>query len=237
MNNNLFEIKILCDKENFIAIDKPAGMPFHSSDKNTGILQLLRDFEENGIINKGERIYPVHRLDSITSGILIFARGKKIANQISNEFRFHRVNKIYIAISDRKPLKKNGVIKGDMHKSRNGSWMLDRGCKNPAITYFTSESIPERRPGLRVFFLNPKTGKTHQIRVAMKSIGAPILGDHLYGRYDLARNEDRAYLHAYALQIKIGEKIEKIICKPTSGIEFTTSAFENILNRYNDPFK
>jgi tRNA pseudouridine32 synthase/23S rRNA pseudouridine746 synthase len=57
--------------------------------------------------------------------------------------------------------------------------MLARSTQNPAVTRFASAAVPGRRPGLRAYLLKPETGRTHQLRVAMKSLGAPILGDEV----------------------------------------------------------
>lgn len=220
----------------FVIIRKPEGLSFHSTDGKKGVLQVLRAMEDGGRIPSGERLYPVHRLDQVTSGILIFARGRKNANLLGNEFRHSRVKKIYIAISDRKPSKKQGSIIGDMEKGRGGAWILKRETKNPAITSFLSYSIPERRPGLRAYILSPHTGRTHQLRVAMKSLGAPILGDPMYGRYDLAREEERTYLHATGIRFTLGSKSYQFMDLPCSGEEFESEPFKELVNGLGDLF-
>jgi tRNA pseudouridine32 synthase/23S rRNA pseudouridine746 synthase len=83
-----------------------------------------------------------------------------------------------------------------MEKGRNGSWLLTRTHTNPAVTQFLSCALEtEQKEAKRLYLIKPKTGKTHQIRVALKSIGCPILGDI---RYKGAAS-DRCYLHAIAL--------------------------------------
>jgi tRNA pseudouridine32 synthase / 23S rRNA pseudouridine746 synthase len=219
-----------------LIISKKPGVSFHATDDDEGILQIIREAERQGLIPEGERLYPVHRLDKVTSGILVFARGRKNAELIGNEFRHGRVTKVYIALSDRKPSKKQGTVIGDMEKGRGSAWILKREKNNPAITRFTSHHIPDRRPGLRLYVLWPKTGKTHQLRVAMKSLSAPILGDPLYGRYDLARLEDRTYLHATGLRLNLpGESIE-VIDLPEDGEEFLSEPFKNTLSSIGNIF-
>jgi tRNA pseudouridine32 synthase/23S rRNA pseudouridine746 synthase len=107
-------------------------------------------------------------------------------------FENRNVEKYYFAISDRKPKKKQGLIKGDMQKARRGDLKLLKTLENPAITQYFSASIA---PGLRLFICKPYTGKTHQIRVALKSQGAPILGDSRYG----GTTASRMHLYSYAL--------------------------------------
>lgn len=222
--------------DRFLLIDKSPGIPFHSTGKKKGILQLIRLEEERGTIPSGDRLFPVHRLDLITSGLLLFARGRKNANLLSNEFRHNRVEKFYVALSDRSPSKKQGRIQGDMNRGRRGAWILTRSRQNPAITDFQSAAIPGRRPGLRFYLLKPRTGRTHQVRVALKSLGAPLLGDPLYGRYDLAREEERAYLHACALRFRLAGESFEIVSAPHGGAEFESTQFREVWERYSNPF-
>lgn len=230
---------ILALTDDYLVIHKKAGVSFHDESggsSETGLMQILREMEASGEISPGPRLYPVHRLDRITSGVMIFARGRNNANLISNEFRHGRAQKIYIALSDRTPSKKQGLIVGDMVKSRRGLWMLTRTKNNPAITRFISEPVPNRRARLRLFVLHPKTGKTHQLRVAMKSIGSPILGDGQYGRFDQARQEDRAYLHAYSLRIRLGNSDKIFRVMPDSGEEFLNEDFGRTLKSLGNPY-
>ena len=70
----------------------------------------------------------------------------------------------------------------------------------------------------------------------MKALGAPIIGDPLYGRYDLAREEDRTYLHAYAICFKLNSETITIISDPSPGIEFLCIEFKKALEEFTDPF-
>ncbi len=79
-----------------------------------------------------------------------------------------------------------------MKKSRRSTWILTNSTISPAITQFFSFSMGQ---GLRLFIVRPSTGKTHQIRVALKSLGSGIIGDPLYS----STQADRGYLHAYSL--------------------------------------
>ena len=102
-------VKIIADEKGFIAVHKPPGIGFQRVDTSPGILEIIRQMPEYSDESDAARLYPVHRLDKVTSGILIFAKGRKSANEISNHFRFKRVKKIYLALSDRKPKKKTGI--------------------------------------------------------------------------------------------------------------------------------
>ena len=107
--------------------------------------------------------------------------------------------------------------------------MLTRGVSNPSITRFTSDTLT-LAPRRHVFLIKPLTGQTHQIRVALKSLGAPVLGDPRYAAASAA-DAERAYLHAAAVRLPRlpelalpGEHLD-IVCPPSEGSEFLTDHF------------
>lgn len=118
-------------------------------------------------------------------------------------YRERRVAKYYVALSARKPQRKQGSVTGDMARGRSSSWKLLRSSSDPAVTRFQSYSLAAVQPGLRLYLLKPETGRTHQLRVAMKSLGAAILGDALYGSAPAAAEQERMYLHAAALRVQL----------------------------------
>lgn len=184
--------KIITQTDDFILVAKSAGINFHD-EENLGeglFSQVKKQLKQQ---SSDAEIYPIHRLDKMTSGLVLFAKNLKSAQIFGQMFEAHKVEKYYLAISDKKPTKKQGWIKGDMQKSRRGMFKLMRSMNNPAVTQFFSFSIGNKQ---RLYLLKPHSGKTHQLRVALSSIGAPILGDPLYNSNSDA---DRGYLHAYAL--------------------------------------
>lgn len=168
------------------------------------------------------------RLDVVTSGIMLFARSRSTAQKLSVAFAEGKVSKCYIALSNRKPRKKQGTIRGDMTKGRRGSWKLLHATENPAVTKFTSFGVPGARPGLRMFVVRPLTGRTHQIRVAMKSLGSPILGDTRYADKAAAEQEDRTYLHAAAITFMLEGRTFHLVCQPNVGAEFLHARFQAV---------
>ncbi|MDH2997929.1 RNA pseudouridine synthase [Pasteurellaceae bacterium LFhippo2] len=188
----------------FIVINKPVGISVHKDDQAVGLTELVA--KQLGV----EQVWLVHRLDKVTSGLLILALNKQAAANFYQLFEQHKIQKTYWALSDQKPKKKQGRIVGDMEKSRNSAWKLCHSKNNPAVTQFISHSI---EPNLRHFILQPKTGKTHQLRVAMKSLGSPILGDDLYS----GTQADRVYLHAYQLEFIYNDEQFIIQSEPTTG--------------------
>lgn len=200
-------------------------------------MDWIRRFIAEGTLAENPRIFPVHRLDRLCSGILVFARGRKNANLLANSFRHQRVEKVYLALSDRKPKKKHGTIRGDMARSRRGTWKLLPSQSRPAVTSFVSLAVPKRRQGLRLYVLRPYSGKTHQLRVAMKSLAAPILGDTLYHTpFEISRAEERCYLHSFAIRFRLNQEEVSLIEPPDSGIEFLSEPIQNLIDGLGDIF-
>jgi len=212
-------IELLFENSAFLLIDKPAGMNFHS-EEGAGLVVLTKEL--SGL----DELYPVHRLDKMTSGLVLFAKTAEAAQRFGRMFEAREIEKYYLAISLRKPKKKQGWIKGDMKSARRGDWMLLNTMENPAITQFHSTSL---REGERGFLIKPHTGKTHQIRVALKSLGSPIAGDLRYARSEEAKKEDRGYLHAYALRFRFEGESYAFIQPPKEGERFLSRVFHDTL--------
>lgn len=215
---------IVDEQKDFIIINKAAGVSFHDENGETGLHNLVKQY-----IKQAE-LYPVHRLDKMTSGLLIFAKNKLTAQMFQQRFERKEVTKFYLAISDKKPKKKQGLIAGDMEKSRRGMWKLTRSKSNPAKSQFFSYSLSSQS---RLFLVKPLTGKTHQIRVALASIGSPILGDIYYAK----SSADRGYLHAYGLSFTIEEQEYRYQVLPDSGEYFLSIECLTALEAIKDPWQ
>jgi len=204
-------IQVIAEHPDFYIVNKPADVNFHDEGElGQGFFNQAKESLSS------DELYPVHRLDKITSGLVILAKSKASASSFQTLFSSHQINKFYLAVSSQKPKKKQGTIKGDMTKSRRGTYKLLRTLENPAITQFFSQSIGQ---GQRLYLLRPLSGKTHQIRVALSSIGAPILGDNHYAK-GADKDSDRGYLHAYQLCFEWNGELKRYMCPPTSGIHF-----------------
>ncbi|MGC9386684.1 MAG: pseudouridine synthase, partial [Hydrogenovibrio sp.] len=195
-----------------------------------GLAVLLQQQYEYG----WPELYPVHRLDKMTSGLVIFALTRQAAQRFQKLFATRQVAKYYLAISTDKPKKKQGWVKGDMVPARRGSWKLATTRENPAVTQFISQS---GCPNERWFLLKPHTGKTHQLRVALKSLGAPIAGDERYAARAAAQLEDRGYLHAYALRFQYDGDDYEFVRRPQQGERFLSEAAEACLNEWQTPWQ
>jgi len=221
--------KFISQTDDFVVISKSAGVNFHDEGEHGAGLfsQVKRYLLEQFNITE---LYPIHRLDKMTSGLLIFAKNNESAKKFGELFNAHKVEKYYLAISDNKPTKKQGLIKGDMARSRRGMFKLMRTMDNPAITQFFSYSIGNKQ---RLYLLKPHSGKTHQLRVALSSIGAPILGDNLYNTNSIA---DRGYLHAYALRFKFLEQHHEFTLPPNEGDYFLSENLQGKLLEIGQPW-
>ncbi|MGL5006289.1 MAG: TIGR01621 family pseudouridine synthase [Plesiomonas sp.] len=207
----------------FIVINKPAGISVHRDDEAVGLTTQVA--QQLGV----EQVWLVHRLDKMTSGLLILALNASAAAALSMLFAQRKVEKFYIAISDKQPQRKQGKIVGDMQRSRRGSWKLLSSQHNPAATQFFSAGTGI---GKRLFIIKPLTGKTHQIRVALKSVGAAILGDSLYA----SSIADRGYLHAWQLRFIYQDECYALRVMPDVGEWFLHPAVLTQLIHWQNPW-
>lgn len=226
LNKSFDGFTVLDLQPEFIVISKSPGVDVHQDGEVAGICERVAS--ALGI----SKPYLVHRLDKVTSGLLLLARDSESCAELSKLFREKEIQKYYLALADKKPKKKQGWIKGDMERSRRSSWKLLNSQKNPAVTQFFSFSV---KPGLRAFILKPRTGKTHQLRVAMKSLGAPICGDPLYSEHAHSLSYDRTYLHAYILSFVLHGQVYRYQDIPSIGGLFNLEEFKAISEQWMEP--
>jgi len=223
--------KLIEENAHFIVVHKFPGVGFHDEREEA----VIRPGLANTLKEQFGVLYPVHRLDKVTSGLLLFAKDLITCQQLNALFATHQIEKYYLAIADKKPRKKQGLICGDMLKARRGAWKLARTNENPALTEFVSAPLGQ---GLRLFLLRPYTGKTHQLRVAMKSLGAPIIGDVMYGDAQQSLDHDRAYLHAFCLRFSLNNDFFEFVSLPENGPLYKSAAFNNVMSeKFSTPWK
>lgn len=219
-------IAVVYQNNDFIIALKNAGVNFHSEEEAGFVVRISQQM--------GIPLFPVHRLDKMTSGLVILAKTSEAAAQFGKMFENREVEKYYLAISMRKPKKKQGWVKADMGAARRGDYKLLPTMDNPAITQFISCAL---RTHERFFLIKPHTGKTHQIRVALKSLGSPCAGDERYANADEARKEDRGYLHAYALRFSLYDEEFEFVSPPNEGERFVSSECTKQLEQWNKPWE
>ena len=128
----LTSIDILLDHPDFVVVNKPSNIAVQNEAHQTGIIPIL--CQQLNI----EQLWLVHRLDKVTSGILVLAKHQKAAAIFGQLFEQKQIEKYYLAISAKKPKKKQGAVKGGMKKVRDGKWMLDSNHSAIAISQFFS---------------------------------------------------------------------------------------------------
>ena len=208
----------------YLIINKHPDVSVHKDDNEQPLLAAVA--EQTG----DEKLYLIHRLDKMTSGLLLLGRNQQAASVLSGNFARRDVEKFYLAIGTKKPKKKQGVVIGDMTRSRRSSWKLESSKDNPAVTQFFSTAGGN---GRRLFLCKPHTGKTHQIRVALRSVGSGIAGDMIYGCEEV----DRGYLHAYALRFPYQGEWCQFICVPDRGELWQTAEVRQALNEWQCPWE
>lgn len=216
--------KVIFQSNDFLVINKQPEIGFHDEGDVDGICTILKK-------ELGHMIFPVHRLDKVTSGLLLFAKSSEYAAKLAKLFESHQIQKYYLAIIDSKPKKKQGLVKGDMERSRRSTWRLTKSLKSPAVTQFFTQSIGK---GKRLVILKPHTGKTHQLRVALNSLGSPVCGDPLYQSAEAWRY-DRTYLHAFKLQFELDGNAFSFTATKMDGDLFQDAECQTALQAYAEP--
>lgn len=188
-----FELTILYQDANIIVVDKPhflATTPRGMWYRQTALVRLRKHFKE-------PQITPAHRLDRLTAGVVLFVRNPELRGAYQMLFQEHRVTKVYECLAPAKPIirPKTGTIErlnppAVFPLKRRSHIVKDRGrlqaYEIPGNV--NAETVIElvamdgniASQGDRRYVLHPKTGKTHQLRVHMNSLGLPIKGDDLY---------------------------------------------------------
>ena len=193
----------LFEDDDLLVFDKPSGLAVHRGTRTTGdldsILAKLVDAE-------GERPRLVHRLDKDTSGLLVAARHRRLAETLGRAFATRAVEKTYLAVVAGVPEPRIGRIATALKKVETaaGGRMVAAAADDPegqaaATSWEVVEVAADGRSSLVA--LRPETGRQHQLRVHMRLLGHPILGDRLYGD---ARAAPRLMLHAHRLRLPDG---------------------------------
>lgn len=217
-------LEILYEDECLVAINKPTGLLVHKSmiDKHEiyFAMKMLRD-------QIGKWVYPIHRLDKPTSGVLLFALDSHTAKLMGEQFSSHTITKTYLAIG-RGYVQSEGVIEHalleKLDKISDKDKSIDKEAKE-ATTAFRCLGQVEidasvgRYDSVRYSLveLKPATGRKHQLRRHMKHINHHLLGDTKYGRGEHNKfvrekyNIHRLMLHALRLEIKHPYTEEKLV--------------------------
>jgi len=184
-----------------IVINKPAGLPVLPDGWEKDSQYLVKMLEE-----EYGKIFIVHRLDKITSGVMVFARDAETHRALNMQFEKHEAEKVYHAILEGNPKWEEKITKFPLHANvghKHRTIVDDRNGK-PSETRFR---ILERYQSSALVEAQPMTGRTHQIRVHASALGYPLLGDILYGASETYLTA-RPALHANSLTIELNGQRE-----------------------------
>jgi len=195
------KIDIVYEDSDIAVINKQAGLvvhPAHGHYSGTLVNAILYHIKDLSGINGEIRPGIVHRLDKDTSGLIVIAKNDKVHTALTEMFQEKKIRKTYLAILKGKLNKSEGKIVTQIGRDKNDRkkmTVIDDITKGKnAITNYR---VISQNNLFTLVKVNIETGRTHQIRVHMRHLGYPILGDSVYGRKD---NEKRQMLHAYKLE-------------------------------------
>lgn len=225
---------IIYKDEHILVINKPAGISVLSEGWEPNTPYLVKTLEE-----EYSKIYVVHRLDKITSGVLVFALTEEAHRSLNIQFEKHEIEKVYRAITVGAPPWKERITKfplrvnvGNKHRTKvDDKYGVRAETKFKVLNWNSASSdelsFDEDVKGMALVEARPVTGRTHQIRVHAYALGYPLLGDTLYSAPESSIMA-RPALHAYSLTFN----------HPISNEQLTFIApypadFKNALERLN----
>ena len=200
LKNADVEPKVIYEDSDVIVVNKPAGM----LSEPRGEYCPEKTLEDYGL--------PAHRLDRDTSGVVILAKNEEVLDFLKKQFRARTVHKTYVAVVA-------GTLKLDKARidlplirnlKRPTTFLVDPNGK-PAETFY---EVVKSNGDYSMLKLRPITGRTHQLRVHLKYLGHPILGDRVYGEKLPEGLPERLYLHAERLEIKLPSGAKKTFTAP-----------------------
>ena len=193
---DVYDDYILENNDNFIVINKPAGISVQSGTKSfRNMIDILKDskYFENS------KPYIVHRLDKETSGVLIVAKTREYAQLFTSLFRIRKIHKTYIALTHGRISLKTNTLKDELVTYDNDKKIIQKAISHIRVIKFSEN--------FTYVELNPITGRKHQLRKQLYNIGNPIIGDD---KYFMNRRADKIkiknknlMLHAYKIKFMI----------------------------------
>jgi 23S rRNA pseudouridine1911/1915/1917 synthase len=205
-------LRIVYEDDDLLLVDKPSGMPVHPApghNANTLVNALLSYAPQLSSVGAEGRPGIVHRLDKDTSGLIIVAKTDGAHASLSRQLKQRQVEKTYVALVEGVLEQREGVIDAPLgrHPSQRKRQAVVAGGREARTRYRVLREID----GRTLIEAYPETGRTHQIRVHLASIGHPVTGDRIYGRGRAAPSLRRQFLHAARLAFShpsTGERIE-----------------------------
>ncbi len=207
-------MQILFEDNHLIAINKPHGQLVQADEGGElSLLDELKAFIKTRDQKPGNVFVGLlHRLDRPVGGVVLFAKTSKGASRISDQFRSHTIKKVYWAVVEGKPLNAKGQVI---------QWLVKDEATN-VVTAFDHEVANSYRAelayqdlGKSLIEIYPKTGRPHQIRVAMSSLGCPIVGDLKYGAKTKLDHDIALFARSIAFDHPITKERITVTAEPT----------------------
>ncbi len=190
-------IPILYEDGQLVVFDKPSGILVTPAPGKTH--NILTDIVNTQCAGSGIRLHPCHRLDQMTSGAIIYAKGKVNQQKMREAFEKEGVEKTYLAFVKGYLKKSSGQIRSSVKDQYQRKFARDSRGKS-AITHFQTIRFAK---GFTVIKVQPKTGRTNQIRIHFAEMGHPLLGERVYAfRKDFDVDMKRLALHCHSLLFK-----------------------------------
>ena len=213
LNGEEIRLDILDEDDVVLVLNKPAGIVVHPGSghwSDTLVNALLAHFQRSGRESLSDRARAqygiVHRLDKETSGVMVVAKTKPSHRALVSQFEQHNITRTYEALVWGVPDKEHGVVA--LAIGRDDSDLKVRSSRATAPKEAVTEYRVTQRFGSKAshVLLHPQTGRTHQLRIHLASLGCPILGDPVYGDPTACRADEiqipRTMLHARTLRFK-----------------------------------
>jgi 23S rRNA pseudouridine1911/1915/1917 synthase len=215
MIKNQKPFHVIYEDNHLIVVNKSAGILVHEDITKD---KTLEDYVKEYIKIKYEKpgdvfLGTIHRLDRPVSGIVVFAKTSKALTRMNEMFKKREVQKTYWAVSDRKPKSNTGKLVHWLVKDHNANKVTahDKEVENSLKAELTYRYLGNINK-FHLIEVNPITGRPHQIRVQLASMGCPIKGDTKYG-YSRANQDASINLHARRIYFLHPTKKEPLICK------------------------
>jgi tRNA pseudouridine32 synthase/23S rRNA pseudouridine746 synthase len=186
-------IDILYEDNDILAVNKPEGLVAVPERR-----RLDQSLFEMLCAERAEKLYIVHRIDRETSGVIVFARNAETHRRLNRQFETRSVEKVYLALVHGVIADDSGEIDKPLRQFGSGRVAVDPQRGKESLTEFR---VVQRLPAFTLVEARPHTGRRHQIRVHLYSIGHPIVGDPLYGEKALQSSYPRLMLHARRLTL------------------------------------
>jgi 23S rRNA pseudouridine1911/1915/1917 synthase len=195
MRKKLHErIEVIFEDQDAIVIEKAAGILSYPTegDKEESAIRLIRRYWKFQN-REHNQLYLMHRLDKETSGVMIFAKSSLARNSLRRQFEEHTIIRGYLAVTNGIPKENSGTISTFLGRNQRGRRTVAQQGK-PAITRY-QVLVMDRGSDRALVRCYLHTGRTHQVRIHMAHLNAPVIGDAVYGD----RRSDRMALHAEVL--------------------------------------